>query len=807
MKLRCYSENKTVFLSVFYDLVLRSSSGVSLVNDTTTISASVYYSNDNELVNFDNSCFTWYNDGYDSVFKTGKSFQLSKADFASDSLTLKCTFNHPESSYQRSEYITITKASNGYSRAVIQLFKRSASKPSNYDGDVLEYTFSTNEISGSTGTWSKTIPSGEYPLYVVYATAFSNASKDTISTGEWTPPAILAEHGTDGSPGPTTFSLVLYQRKASAPDKPTGNVTYNIKSGAVSGAGSWTKEFPNGSDPCWVISATASTYTDSDEITPSEWSSVQKLVENGKNGADAKLIRLSADKTIFSLDSNGRPYAGQVATVTVDKQGIADTHRITGTVSAPDNATEFKVTPQMMGLNPIELTNLLGDGYADNVSVTNTWSSTATFNGFYKSSVSSAKTLLGGHIYYCKIDFEYVSSTLSTLGLHSCYPLYLANASRRRDFSAIYAGESKTIGNITKPTTDSSSQYNYYFYFTEGFAGQTVNLKINRSIYDITNLVSSSPKLQAMTDVELQTWCETYIPIVGANSTWTIGGKAEQMLKQMELDGTNSSAFQRLQNVTYNSNGITFPNDTVDSYYFANYKQTIKAGTVIYSALNQTAYSAGYLYANINNTQRIYEPRAKIGRISCIYPLNKDQTALTVDDGTSSPPSVMTINKQMAIDLTTSGWLAQLSLMGIETDEAIKNWIDTYIPFFDGELDFPRFPSIEIKATAGSYTDYLTIGTQIQPRTLRLSSSPISIELDAEGHSDEEVTVTAHTQNIYGDIFWSNDRGLPVAKGNEQRFRASQLGLKPITLTRLDKEYLYAYYGSNTMSNGIYTFT
>lgn len=207
--------------------------------------------------------------------------------------------------------------SNGYSRAVLELFKRSETTPESFDGGVITYTFSTNAISGDTGTWQKTIPEGDYPLYIIKATAFANTETDSISTGEWTTPAILSEHGTDGATGATAFSLVLYQRSESSPSKPSDIVTYNIKTGAISGNGNWSLSFPsNNGYPCWAINATAFSYTYTDEITSSEWSDVQKLVENGKNGEDGKGLRIIADRTFLRYRENNTPY-GDVANLTL----------------------------------------------------------------------------------------------------------------------------------------------------------------------------------------------------------------------------------------------------------------------------------------------------------------------------------------------------------------------------------------------------------------------------------------------------------------------------------------------------------
>ena len=220
--------------------------------------------------------------------------------------------------------------SNGYSRAVLELFKRSADEPSTFDGGKITYTFSTNAISGNLGSWSRTIPNGDNPLYIIKATAFANTDTDDISVGEWTPPVILSEHGTDGSAGPTAFSIILYQRAESEPSKPTEQVSYNIKTNAITGAGNWKKDMPNDNGlPCWTTSATAFTYTDVDTIEPSEWADVAKLVESGKDGKDGESAisqyRLSdsnseppTDTIVFSVNGSATLFDGTLLVNAVD---------------------------------------------------------------------------------------------------------------------------------------------------------------------------------------------------------------------------------------------------------------------------------------------------------------------------------------------------------------------------------------------------------------------------------------------------------------------------------------------------------
>lgn len=64
------------------------------------------------------------------------------------------------------------------------------------------YTFSPASLSGLNNGWTATIPTsgGDY-LWAITATAASTATTDTISSGEWATPALLARNGLNGSNG------------------------------------------------------------------------------------------------------------------------------------------------------------------------------------------------------------------------------------------------------------------------------------------------------------------------------------------------------------------------------------------------------------------------------------------------------------------------------------------------------------------------------------------------------------------------------------------------------------------------------
>lgn len=184
-----------------------------------------------------------------------------------------------------------TPGANGLNSASVFLYKRATSTPA-VPSTTLTYTFSTGVLSGTLSGWTQTIPSGTDPIYVTLATAASTSSTDTIATGEWATPTVLAQNGTNGSPGTNGLNnaiVYLYQRAASSPAAPSGTFTYTFATGVLSGGtpGSWTQTIPavNGS-PLWVIAATASSNTATDTIAAAEFTSPTTLAQDGAPGSN-----------------------------------------------------------------------------------------------------------------------------------------------------------------------------------------------------------------------------------------------------------------------------------------------------------------------------------------------------------------------------------------------------------------------------------------------------------------------------------------------------------------------------------------
>lgn len=219
---------------------------------------------------------------------------------------------------------TLRDGVDGYSSAVVQLYRRSATPLGDNDrpDGTLTYTFADGILRNSQGQtsgtgfkgWSQSIPdvSGNdgTKLFVTMATASSQGATDDIivdssatpPVNEWSTPV---EYVADGMAYAT---ITIYKRSATQPessDKPDDRAKYYFKTvgsgssqikaytlvapegGSLNG---WSTDIPSTNanhDPCWVRRATAvaKNTDDYDKIRQGEWSDpAAKLVEDGEDG-------------------------------------------------------------------------------------------------------------------------------------------------------------------------------------------------------------------------------------------------------------------------------------------------------------------------------------------------------------------------------------------------------------------------------------------------------------------------------------------------------------------------------------------
>lgn len=180
---------------------------------------------------------------------------------------------------------------NGLSNAIVYAYKRVQDKPTDNPGAVTYHFPSARITQPSTDAlangWSKIVPGGSGPLWVVAASASNSDITDQIAASEWTPPELLGSAGVDGL---SVATLYAYRRTSTnnVPAAPTANVNYDFATTMITGlSNGWSTTVPStGGRFLWVITATASSATGTDTIPPSEWATASILSTDGANGTD-----------------------------------------------------------------------------------------------------------------------------------------------------------------------------------------------------------------------------------------------------------------------------------------------------------------------------------------------------------------------------------------------------------------------------------------------------------------------------------------------------------------------------------------
>ena len=170
--------------------------------------------------------------------------------------------------------------SSGYSNAVLNLYKRSNSRPSEGPGK-LTYYFDSGELSGNLlNGWQKEVPEGDSPLYSISTVAIGSGSSVEIDSSRWGDPVLMTKDGRNNT------TITLYQRKETEPMRPTDEIIYTFSTGEVSGAtGDWKSSMPEANGfPLWVVQAVASSTSNIDQIEKNEWFGPVKMVEDGVDG-------------------------------------------------------------------------------------------------------------------------------------------------------------------------------------------------------------------------------------------------------------------------------------------------------------------------------------------------------------------------------------------------------------------------------------------------------------------------------------------------------------------------------------------
>lgn len=234
----------------------------------------------------------------------------------------------------------------GLNNALVHIYRRSASAPT-LPSTTATYTFATGALTGQNNSWTTTVPSGSDPLYVSVATASSTSATDTIASGEWASPTIMAQDGAPGSAGAAGLNaatVFLYKRATSTPSVPSTTSTYTFATGVLTGHNnSWTQGIPAGTDPIYVITATAAATTSTDTIATGEWASPVVLAQNGAAGSAGAAGTNSATVFLYKRSSTAPSVPSTTSTYTF-ATGVLTGHDNGWTQAVPNGLDPLYVT-------------------------------------------------------------------------------------------------------------------------------------------------------------------------------------------------------------------------------------------------------------------------------------------------------------------------------------------------------------------------------------------------------------------------------------------------------------------------------
>ena len=180
---------------------------------------------------------------------------------------------------------------------------------------ITEYYLVSNQQTGitpSSSGWTTTVQTTSTTtpyLWNYEVITYTSGSPDTSDA------RIIGTHGETGESGINSATIFLYQRSASAPSKPSSNLTYNFADKTLTGTlGNWHTAVPTtGTAPLYVTIATAAANTATDTIVPADWSAPSILSQDGGTG-----VGISSVIELYYSKANTTAPAAPTSTVTTN---------------------------------------------------------------------------------------------------------------------------------------------------------------------------------------------------------------------------------------------------------------------------------------------------------------------------------------------------------------------------------------------------------------------------------------------------------------------------------------------------------
>lgn len=144
----------------------------------------------------------------------------------------------------------------------------------------------------------------------------------------------------------STAIVYLYRRSATAlvdADKPNGSVIYTFATGntnITAVTNGWSVSIPSGTDPIYIVGATATSTDSTDTILTNEWTSPAVLAQNGTNGISGTNGLNSATIFLYQRSNSSTPPTAPSTTTTYTfATGVLTGTLGSWTQTAPDSST------------------------------------------------------------------------------------------------------------------------------------------------------------------------------------------------------------------------------------------------------------------------------------------------------------------------------------------------------------------------------------------------------------------------------------------------------------------------------------
>lgn len=427
----------------------------------------------------------------------------------------------------------------------------------------------------------------------------------------------------------------------------------------------------------------------------------------GPAGDDAKFVQLTGDGSVFRLDKDGNPYPGQVITLDALKQGITDElNWHIPNHSYPAGTTEVRLTPADMGYGKVTLTNIISNSSVD-------WETASP--GTYKvKELLYSNPIEDARKHYWRAKYKYSTTDQSPVWVNIYAKSGTVVVTQNSPVNPVpdveYILSGYRDGMPSGGNHGYGAVYNGPSNAINGVSGSTKN----EMCVDLTELISLYPnKFAGMTDAQISAWCDTYIPDLKSGESWTIGGTLSNIASGSSPNWVERSGISRYLTFDYSFVGRFISGNT---YYYTSKLKFVQGDVTTYSQLWVSSFYFPNEVRGLPALIHEIDVEAKCSNITVFDDSNVSTPVRMIragywrfaSDGTVENPVVGAYKEHMVMDMTASGWLAQLSLYGIEGGNAVGTWMDS-IPYFSDSMEFPVLESLPVTVTAGEYSDGTTI--------------------------------------------------------------------------------------------------